>query len=78
MRRDRRGGGEGLDVIHECRLVEEAAGDGEGRAVARDAALALERLDERRFLAADVGAGAQMNLDIEGAARAEAIVAEQA
>ncbi len=36
-----------------------------GRAIARDAALALQGLDQRRLLAADVGAGAHVDRDVE-------------
>ena len=47
---------ERLDVVHDGRLSEEADLDGERRLVARLAALALDRLEDRRLLAADVGA----------------------
>ena len=56
---------EGLDVVDRGRLLQVAVGHGVGRPVARDAALALERLDQRRLLAADVGARAEMDLDVE-------------
>ena len=50
-------------------MAEIAIGDGEWRANARLAGLAFKRLDQRRFFAADIGAGAQMNLDVEIEAR---------
>ena len=43
--------------------------DGKRRSHARHAALALERLDQRRFLAADVGPAAEVDLDVEVEAR---------
>ena len=52
--------------------------DRERRLVARLAAVALDRLEERRLLAADVGAGAAAELDVEGEARAQDVVAEEA
>jgi hypothetical protein len=67
-----RGGEKGLDIVHHGRLIVEAAGHREGRALARDTALALERLDQRRLLAADVGARTQVDLDVE----VEAVAAE--
>ena len=37
----------------------------EGRTDARASRLAFERFDQRRFLAADIGAGAEMDRDVE-------------
>ena len=68
---------ERLDVVHDGRLAEQADLDRERRLVARLAALALDRLEERRLLAADVGAGAAPELDVEGEAGAEDVGAEQ-
>ena len=51
-----RGAAEGLDVVHGGRLLQVAVRHRERRAAARHAALAFQRLDQRRFLAADVGA----------------------
>jgi hypothetical protein len=65
IQRDQGRGGKGFDVIDDGRLVEIAVGHRERRPVARRAALAFERFDQRRFLAADVGTGPEMNLDIE-------------
>src|SRR5208337_2601409 len=54
-----------LNVVDNRRLPEIADRHREGRADARLAGLAFERLDQRRFLAADVGARAEMDLDVE-------------
>ena len=50
--------------------------DGERRLVARLAAVALDRLEDRRLLAADVRARALADLDVEAEALAEHVVAE--
>ena len=55
---------ERLDVVHDGRLPEQADLDGERRLVARLAAVALDRLEERRLLAADVRARADAQLDV--------------
>ena len=70
--------GQRLDVVDDRRLAEQPDLDRERRLVARLAALALDRLEERRLLAADVGAGAAPELDVEGEARAQDVVAEEA
>jgi hypothetical protein len=57
--------GEGLDVVDDGRLVEVAVGDRERRADARPSRLAFQRLDQRGLFAADIGARAQMDLDVE-------------
>jgi hypothetical protein len=49
---------QGLDIVDQRRPPEEADLERIGRLVARLTALALDRFDERRFLAADIGAGA--------------------
>ena len=54
-----------LDVVDHGRLAEQAALDRERRLVARLAAVALDRVEERRLLAADVRAGAVAQLDVE-------------
>ena len=78
LQRDHRRRGKGFDVIDDGRLVEIAIGHRERRPVARRAALAFERLDQRRFLAANVGPGADVDLDIEIRPRdAEDVLAEQ-
>ena len=56
---------ERLDVVHGGGLPEEADFDGERRLVARLAAVALDRLEERGLLAADVGACADPQFDLE-------------
>ena len=66
---DRRDVDQRLDVVDDGRLAEQPDLDRERRLVARLAALALDRLEERRLLAADVGAGAAPDLDVEGERR---------
>ena len=61
---------ERLDVVDGGRLAEQPDLDRERRLVARLAALALDRLEQRRLLAADVGAGAAPQLDVEVAEEA--------
>ena len=69
---------QGLDVVDHGRLAEEADLRRERRLRARLAALAFDRVEERRLLAADVGAGAAADLDVEAEARSGDVVAEQA
>ena len=78
LEQDERDVGQRLDVVDDGRLAEQPDLDRERRLVARLAALALDRLEERRLLAADVGAGAAPELDVEGEARAQDVGAEQA
>ena len=54
-----------LDVVHDRRLPEQPDLDRERRLVARLAAVALDRLEERRLLAADVRARADAQLDLD-------------
>ncbi len=54
---------EGLHVVRQRRQAEEPDLGREGRLVARQAALALDRLHHRRLLAADVGAGTASQID---------------
>jgi hypothetical protein len=75
---DQTGLGQGLDVVHHRRLAQVAAGDREGRADARPARLAFQRFDQGGFLAADIGAGAEVDLDVEVEALAEDVFAQQA
>ncbi len=63
--------GTGLDVVDDGRLAPQARDGREGRPRARHAALALDRGDQRRLLAADEGAGALLDLEPEGEAGAE-------
>ena len=55
---------ERLDVLLERRAAEQADLRDIRRAMARQAALALDRLDHRRLFAADVGAGAAAQMDL--------------
>ncbi len=75
---DERDVDERLDVVHDGRLAEQPDLDRERRLVARLAALALDRFEERRLLAADVGAGAAAELDVEREAGAQDVRAEEA
>src|SRR5690606_7041966 len=69
---------ERLDVVDDGGLAEEARLDRERRLVARLAAVPLDRVEERGLLAADVGAGALAELDVEAEAGAGHVVAEPA
>ena len=75
---DPRHGGVGLDVVEVGRLAVEAVGDRADVLAARHAAVALDRGRERRRLAADEGAGALVDAQVEVPAGAEDVVAEQA
>ena len=56
-----------LDVVDDRRLAVEADGGGKERGLdPGKAALSLEALEQRRLLAADVGAGAGMDHEVEG------------
>ena len=71
--------GHRLDVVDDRRLAVEADGGGEVRGLdPREAALSLEALEQRRLLAADVGAGAGMDHEVEGVTGAEDVGAERA
>src|SRR6185436_1731660 len=74
---DPRHGGEGLGVVDGGRLAVEAEARRERRLVARLALLALERLEQRRLLAADVGAEAVVGMQLEVEAAAEDVLAEE-
>ena len=56
-------GGEREDVVDHGRLAEEAVVRGQRRLGPHLTALALEALEQRRLLAADIGAGADAQLD---------------
>jgi hypothetical protein len=62
---------ERLDVVDHGGLAEKPLLDGEGGLVARLPAKAFDRVEERRLLAADVGAGAAPHLDFESERGAE-------
>jgi hypothetical protein len=66
-----------LDVVDHGRLAEQAGLHRERRLVARLAAVALDRVEERRLLAADVGARAAAQLHVEADPLAEHVLAEQ-
>ena len=70
--------GQRLDVVDDRRLLVEAADGEPGRAVARVSALALDRRDEARRLAADVGPGAAVDDDVAGEVAAEDALAGEA
>ncbi|MEZ5251571.1 MAG: hypothetical protein R2713_20875 [Ilumatobacteraceae bacterium] len=73
---DRQHVGEGLDVVDERRLAEQPGVHRERRLVARLAAETLDRVEDRRLLAADVGTGADEH--VEGTrSRPHHVVAEQ-
>ena len=63
--------GEGLDVVDQRRPAVEALDRRERRLQPRVAALAFERVEQRRLLAADVGAGAAVDDQLEVAVAAE-------
>ncbi len=75
---DVRGVHQRLDVVDQRRAAVEALDGRERRLQARVAALALERVEQRRLLAADVGAGAAVDDDADVDAGAEDVVAEVA
>src|SRR6185437_14253901 len=54
---------ERLDIVDQRRPAEEPDLRGERRLVARQAALAFDALQHRRFLTADIGAGAAPQMD---------------
>src|SRR5664280_743102 len=75
---DRRDAGPRLDVVDQCRLAPEAVLRRERRARLRRAALALDRAQQRRLLAADESARPDADLDVEAEPRAEDVLPEQA
>src|SRR6185312_159894 len=74
---DPRHRGERLGVVDRGRLAVHAIARGERRLEARHALLALERLEQRRFLAADVRPVAVHVEKMKAEAAAEDVVAEQ-
>ena len=70
---DDRHAGQGDDVVDDGRLAEQALDRRQRRLEADDAALAFEALQQRGLFAADIGAGAQAELDVEGLAAARDI-----
>ena len=78
LAQDRRHRGEALRVVDRGGLAVQAEVRRERRLEARLALLALERLEQRGFLAADVGAGADERVEVEVDAGAQHVPAEQA
>ena len=70
--------GERLDVVDHGGLAPQAAFGGIRRADARLAALALDRMDQGRLLAADERPGAEADFQIEIETRAQDVLAQQA
>ena len=73
-----RHGHQRLHVVDRGGLAEQAGHRREGRLDARVAAAPLQRVHERRLLAADVGAGALVHVDVNGLARPHRVGAEDA
>ena len=78
LRTIERHAGDRLDVVDDGRAGVEAGDRGERRLEPRLAAAALEGVEQRRLLAADVGAGAGVDGDLEVEAGAEDVLAEVA
>jgi hypothetical protein len=66
---DGRRDGDRLDVVHRGRAAVEAHIGRERRLQARHALLALEAFQQRGFLAADIGAGAVVDVEVERPSR---------
>ncbi len=69
--------GDGFDIVDSGRTAIETDAGRKGRLQARLALLAFERLDQRGFLAADIGAGAPVDIKIEVPAGAAGVLADQ-
>src|ERR1019366_6207574 len=68
-----------LDVVDHSRFTVETGDGGEERRLdAGEAALALQRLDQRSLFAADVRPRARVHYDVDGEVRTEDLVAERA
>ena len=70
--------GVGLGIVDIGRLAVDAKARRERRLEARLALLAFDRFDQRRFLAADIGAVAMVRVEVEAEAGAEQVFAEEA
>ncbi len=66
-----------LDIVDHARPPPQPGGLGMGRLVAGDRPVALQRVEQRRLLAADVAPGAGMKLELEREARAEDVLAQK-
>ena len=75
---DERHGGERDDVVDDGRLAEQALMRRQRRLGAHLAAIALQAFQQRGFLAADIGAGAERDLDVESEAPSRASAPKQA
>ena len=75
---DGRGNGNRFNIVHCRRAAIKAGTCREWRLQARLALLALQRFDQRCLLAADIGAGTAMKIDIELPAGFRGIVAKKA
>src|SRR5262249_42410302 len=69
--------GQGLNVVDRRWVAEESGLRGEGRLVPRLATIAFDGIEERRLFAADVGAGAAAQLDVELESATEDVFAQQ-
>ena len=78
MRENPRRRGEAQHVVDDGRLAEQALDRRQRRLGAHLAALAFQALEQRGLLAADIGAGAEPRLDVEGVAGAEHVGAQHA
>ena len=76
--KDGRDDRDALDIVDGGRAAVEAGAGRERRLQARLALLALEAFEHRRLFAADVGARAAMDEQVEVVARAGGVLAEQA
>src|SRR2546428_8129298 len=68
---------ERLNIVDDGRLTEQAELSRERRLVPRFAAVPLDRVEKRRFFAADVGAGAASDLDVQPNALAGNVAAQE-
>ena len=75
---DDRHRGERDHVVDDRRLAEQALVGRQRRLGADQAALALQRFEQRGLLAADIGAGADAHFHVEGVRRAEHALAQHA
>ena len=67
----------GLDVIDDCRLVPQTLLNRERRFIARFRSLTFDRLEQRRFFAADIAAWTDKNFQFKRELRAEHLRPQQ-
>src|SRR6185436_20122122 len=77
MQNDRGNVRERLDVVHDGRQAEQSRLRGKGRLVARLATKSFDGIEDCRFFAADIGARAAANFDVEANATTQNVVAEE-